>query len=329
MPTLVRVPAPRSRRVSHADVAVIIPAHRAGAVLSATLASVAGQTLAPAEVVVIDDASGDDTAEVARRWSDLLPLRVIELEQNLGPAGARRVGIGTTSSELVALLDADDVWLPDHLETMSADHARHGDVITADPIRWIPGEDIAQGGIDEQMPVPPPEEQRAAILRRDFVFVGTLFERALYDRVGGFRDEFRGTEDWDLWIRMIRAGATFVRASHPTVLYRLSTTSVSADERLVAEERKVVEAAIAESDGDADRSVLAATMRHIEAKASMYAAYDAARNGRGWRARRLAVRGLRGPGRVPSRCAALLVAPGAAVRARDSRVHSPRWWLRP
>lgn len=313
----------------HADVAVIIPARRAGGVLDATLASVAAQSVAASEVVVIDDASADDTAEVARRWSELLPLQVIELEQNLGPAGARRTGIASTSAARVALLDADDVWLPDHLETMVRAHDRHGGVVTADPIRWIPGEGMAAGGTEAQHPVPPPLEQRSAILRFDFVFVGTLFERGLHDAVGGFRDQFWGTEDWDLWIRMIRHGAVFVRAPHPTVLYRLTTTSVSADERLVVEERKVVETALRESHSAADREVLAVTMRHVDAKAAMYAAYAAARDGRRWQARRSALGGLRGPGRVPSRCAALLVAPGTAARARDARVHTARWWLRP
>ena len=315
--------------MSIADVAVVIPAHQAAGVLDVTLASVAGQSVVPAEVVVVDDASTDATVEVARRWEDRLPIRVVALTTNLGPGGARRVAIDTTATSLLALLDADDVWLPDHLETLVSDQRRHGGVITADPIRWIPGRGIAPGGVEAVMPIPPPEEQRGAILRYDFVFTGTLFERSLYDAAGGFRDEFRGTEDWDLWIRMIRHGARFTRASHPTVLYRLSEGSVSADERLIEEERKVVVTARIESETDADRTALDVALRHIDAKAAMYAAYEAAREGRGWAARRLAVGGIRGPGRVPRRCAALLVAPRFAVRQRDRRVHETVWWLRP
>ena len=311
------------------DVAVIIPAHRSATVLDTVLASVAGQTLAPREVVVADDASDDDTAAVARAWSGRLPLSVITLVANRGPAGARRAAIETTSSPRLALLDADDVWLPDHLETLVAVHDRHGGLVTADPIRWIPGQGLAPAGVSAHLPVPPPDEQRAAILRHDFVFIGSLFDRALYDEVGGFREEFHGTEDWDLWIRMVRHGAVVRRAPHPTVLYRLSTGSVSADERLVDQERKVVLAAMAESDRDDDRAVLATALRHVDAKAAMYAAYEAARQGHPWRARRLALGGVRGPGRVPSRCVALTAAPRWAVRARDRRVNQTRWWLRP
>ena len=315
--------------MSAADVAVIIPAHRSADVLDTTLASVASQTVQPELVVVVDDASPDTTASVAREWEDRLPLSVLVLDDNLGPAGARRVGIASTSTRRLALLDADDVWLPDHLEVMLACHDAHGGLVTADPLRWIPGGGLATQGLEMTVRVPPPGEQRAAILRHDFVFVGTVFDRALYDEVGGFRDQFHGTEDWDLWIRMVRAGAVVHRAPHPTVLYRLSTGSISADERLVGEERKVLAAALAESTSDEDRAAIATAMREVDAKAAMYAAYGAARSGRSWRARRLALRGLRGPGRVPSRCAALLLAPRMAVEARDARVHEPRWWLRP
>lgn len=312
-----------------ADVAVIIPAHRAADVLDTTLASVAGQTVQPREVIVADDASGDDTASVARAWSGRLALTVITLDRNRGPAGARRAAIEASSAGRIALLDADDFWLPDHLATMVGTHNRAGGLVTADPIRWIPGAGLAAAGVSAQLPVPPPEQQRAAILRHDFVFIGTLFDRSLHDAVGGFREQFHGTEDWDLWIRMVRHGAVVSRAPHPTVLYRLSTSSVSADERLVHEERKVVLTALDETDRDDDRAVLAGALREVNAKASMYAAYEAARQGQPWLARRLALRGIRGPGRVPSRCLALIVAPRGAVRARDQRVNQARWWLRP
>ena len=313
---------------SRADVAVIIPAYRSAAVLDTTLASVAGQTLLPQEVVVADDCSDDGTADVARGWADRLPLEVVELDRNRGPAGARRAAIERSTAPRLALLDADDVWLPDHLETLVAVHDRHGGVVTADPIRWIPGQALAPGGVDGALPVPPPEKQRHAILRHDFVFVGCLFSRADHDAAGGFREQFRGPEDWDLWIRMVRRGVVVHRADHPTVLYRLSPTSVSADTRMVEHERAVVLTAIEESEREDDRAVLATTLRHIEAKAALYDGYALARQGRRWAARRRAAGALRGPGRVPSRGAALLAAPVLAARARDERVHRPRWWLR-
>jgi len=311
-----------------ADVAVIIPAYRSAGVLDTTLASVAAQTLLPREVVVADDASGDATAEVARAWSGRLPVTTVVLDENRGPGGARRIAIEHTTSPRLALLDADDVWLPDHLETLVAAHDRLGGIVTADPIRWLPGTALSETSVGRDLPIPPPAAQRAAILRHDFVFIGTLFERADYEAAGGFRDQFRGPEDWDLWIRMIRRGTVVHRADHPTVLYRLSAESGSAHERMVEQERAVVLAALAESTTEEDHRVLTRTLRDIEARTALQEAYGLARADRPWGARSRAVGGLRGPGRIRSRCAAILVAPRLATRARDQRVHDPRWWLR-
>lgn len=320
-------PQPAAAGARSCDVAVIVPAFRSGAVLDTTLASVAAQTVPPAEVVVADDASGDGTADVARAWSDRLPLRVVELPENRGPGGARRAAVEASSAPRLALLDADDVWLPDHLETLLAVHDRHGGLVTADALRWIPGVALATSGVAAGLPVPPAVEQRRAILDHDFVFVATLFHRADHDEAGGFRD-FRGPEDWDLWIRMVRNGVVVHRPDHPTVLYRLGEGSISADTRMVDQERAVVRTAIEESSTAEDRAALATTLRRIDAKAALYESYALARGNRPWAARRRAAAGLRGPGRVPVRCAALLVAPRLATRARDRRVHEPRWWLR-
>ena len=309
------------------DVAVIIPAHRCPSTIDAALASVAAQTRPPREVVIADDASGDATPELARAWSDRLPVTVVELTDNQGPGGARRAAIAASDSDRIALLDSDDVWMPDHLESMIGLHDRHGGVITADALRWIPGRALATEGIEQSMPVPPRHRQHATILGQNFIFIGSLFRRDAYDEAGGFRD-FRGPEDWDLWIRMVRNGATIRRGDHPTVLYRLSPTSISADDRMVAEERRVASVAMRESTSDEDRDVLRRTLRRLDSKASMYRAYALAREHRTLAARWAALGGLRGPGRVPTRCVALALAPRRATAARDRRVHDPRWWLR-
>src|SRR5205814_2076225 len=99
-------------------VAVVIAAYRAAPFIDAALASVAGQTRMPEEVVVVDDGSDDGTFEIASTWSAVLPLTVIRLTTNSGPAAARAAAIANCRSPLIALLDADDVWLPNHLAAM-------------------------------------------------------------------------------------------------------------------------------------------------------------------------------------------------------------------
>ncbi|CAN5207232.1 hypothetical protein BH11PLA2_BH11PLA2_44390 [soil metagenome] len=96
------------------SIAAIIPTYNAAAFLEGTLASVNTQTLKPDEVIVVDDASTDDTAAIARR----LGATVIVLPQNSGgPAVPLNTGIAVAKSDWIATLDHDDRWRPDWLAT--------------------------------------------------------------------------------------------------------------------------------------------------------------------------------------------------------------------
>lgn len=100
-------------------VSVVIPAYRAGCTLSDAINSVRRQTRQPIEVIVVDDASGDDTSEIARSIeSSCRPgwLKVITLPRNVGAGEARNVGWNAAIGTHIAFLDADDSWHPKKLE---------------------------------------------------------------------------------------------------------------------------------------------------------------------------------------------------------------------
>src|SRR4051794_32304698 len=94
-------------------VSVVIPAYRRPGMVERALRSVLAQTRRPAEVIVVDDASGDDTGARAAA----LGARVITHERNSGRGATRNRGIAAASQDWIALLDCDDEWLPRHLET--------------------------------------------------------------------------------------------------------------------------------------------------------------------------------------------------------------------
>ena len=98
-------------------VTVVIPAYNAGRWIVETIRSALDQTHAPLEVIVVDDGSTDDTAAVAERFP--APVRVLR-KSNGGPASARNRGIAAASGTWIALLDADDRWLPCKLERQLA-----------------------------------------------------------------------------------------------------------------------------------------------------------------------------------------------------------------
>ena len=91
------------------SVSVLIASYNAANFLDVTLQGIAWQTFPAAEVVIVDDCSTDKTEEVVNSWSGRLPIKYIRNEVNLGVGASRNVGLRNVKSELVAVLDADDL----------------------------------------------------------------------------------------------------------------------------------------------------------------------------------------------------------------------------
>jgi glycosyltransferase involved in cell wall biosynthesis len=100
---------------SPTDISLVIPVYNGAGVLPRALASVFAQTTAPAEIIVVDDGSTDGTAEVALGFGDR--VRVVQ-QPNAGVSAARNRGVAECRFELLALLDADDEWMPGFLKTI-------------------------------------------------------------------------------------------------------------------------------------------------------------------------------------------------------------------
>jgi glycosyltransferase involved in cell wall biosynthesis len=107
------------------DYSVVIPAYNASATIAEAVGSVLSQTISPAEVIIVDDGSTDDTARVVSTMAG--PVRLIECSHK-GPGAATTAGIRRVSSPLLATLDADDVWLSEKIERQLAYMATHPDV---------------------------------------------------------------------------------------------------------------------------------------------------------------------------------------------------------
>lgn len=94
----------------------MIPAYNAAKSIGDAINSCIHQTIAPHEIIVIDDASTDDTAAIAKNFEN---VQVISLKNNSGPSAARNAGWAIATGDIIAFLDADDVWLPDKIETLA------------------------------------------------------------------------------------------------------------------------------------------------------------------------------------------------------------------
>src|SRR5690348_5887803 len=95
-------------------VSVIVPAYNRAHTIRRCLDSALGQSISPHEVIVVDDASTDDTTSVVKSISHER-LRLITMPARKGAQAARNVGIKNAKSDYIAFLDSDDEWLPEKL----------------------------------------------------------------------------------------------------------------------------------------------------------------------------------------------------------------------
>ena len=199
-------------------ISVIIPAYNAAHFLPRCLNSVFAQTLQPAEVIVVDDGSKDDTAEVGRK----LGARVVS-RPNGGLSAARNTGVQSSSSEWVALLDADDMWEPEKLRAQ-ASRVQEDTVLIYTGIR-IFGDD----GVRSTSPAVEPAEARRMLRYRNPITPSSVMaKREALARNGGFREDIRACEDWEMWMRLQRVGS-FAAVPDALTDYYVYPSSMSTD----------------------------------------------------------------------------------------------------
>jgi len=252
-------------------ITIIVPVYNAEEYISTALASIAAQSRPPDEVIVVDDASTDQTVALVKRWTSLLPLVLLENATNEGLGATRRTGIARATGDLVALLDADDYLMPDHLEVLLATWLEHGGIAAADDYRWVPGYRLGNASWIRRV-VPPADKQPREILAGNFGSYCSLFSRDDYERAGGFRP-LRKSEDWDLWIRMVRSGVPIVPASNVTMIYRKRVDSLSADGGCLDADIELLSSFLNDLSVS-DRGVAVRALRRLRAEVEYLAGFE-------------------------------------------------------
>jgi glycosyltransferase involved in cell wall biosynthesis len=186
-------------------VSVVVPAYERAALLPRALRSVGAQTAAPAEVIVVDDGSGDDTAAVAER----LGARVIRHERNRGVSAARNTALEAATGEWIAFLDTDDEWLPFHLQRLWA--SRDGHAAVAHSAVWVEraGREHHAYGLTGR--TPRVLSSPAPLVADNFIpLSASLVHRETALHAGGFDTGLTHAEDLDFWIRLVERGRVLV-----------------------------------------------------------------------------------------------------------------------
>ncbi len=317
--------------MSERSVSIVMPAFNAGATIDAALASIVGQHRQPDEVIVVDDASSDDTVIRARSWSNRLPLTVLSNTQNVGCGSSRKRAVLAATSDLIAPLDADDILLPDHLGVVVPLASNQRAIVAVGRRRWMPGVALAVPKRNESS-IPHSDLQIAQILRGNYLFAGSVAHRRALVAIGGGSDA-RRADDWETWIRLIvQGGCRVVPSPCETVLYRTDASSLSAADRCLPDEIALCHRLLSEATYRPHARILRASIRRREARQLLLEGLRIAEGGTGARARPTFLRAvatdrsLRGGtapaplGSVALRAAYALIAPQLADRSRHRRL---------
>jgi len=220
------------------SVTAIIPLYNGARWIGGCLDSVFVQTQPPAEIIVIDDGSTDDGAEIvetlARQDSRIRVLR----KANAGQSSARNTAARAASSKLIAFLDQDDLWGPRHVEELMS------------PFRSNPALGWSFSDADamdengtvfqrQLLHVRALDHERTSLvecLSRDMCILpsASLISRDAFDAVNGFDERLIGYEDDDLFIRLLAAGYSNAFVDRPLLQWRFHGRRTSHTTQMVA-----------------------------------------------------------------------------------------------
>ena len=221
------------------NISVIVPTRNRSALLAMTLRSVVCQRDVDLEVIVVDEASTDDTLTMLAAIGDAR-VRVIRHDTPAGVSAARNRGAAEAHGDWLAFIDDDDLWAPDKLvrqlqaaQQAGADWAYTGAVV------------ISMHGqiLRAQRPLPP-DEIVPALLKYHAIPGGgsnIVVRREAWQRAGPFDTRLRNTEDWEICIRLSKHGPPACVDS-PLVARRLHHSNSSLDVAELVRGTQLIEA---------------------------------------------------------------------------------------
>ena len=227
-------------------ISVIIPTYNHAQYLPDSIQSALSQTLKPLEVLVVDDGSTDNTAEVVARY----PVTHLRPPHG-GLSATRNVGMRESKGDWVALLDADDIWLPEKLELQAK-------AIQNQAFCYCATKMFYRDGHEESRTFYPDTEVKTVLRHHNCIDPSAVLVRKdVLLRIGGFNEHMPAGEDWEAWLKLGRV-CEFVGIPQELLLYRVTGSSMGTDPEIVM---RSMEAIV-----DAGTADLPPLRRYIEAR---------------------------------------------------------------
>ncbi|MBD2069390.1 glycosyltransferase [Leptolyngbya sp. FACHB-671] len=207
------------------NVSIVIAAHNAAGTIAETLNSLLCQTYLDWEAIIVDDGSSDETAAIAAQFTAKdARIQVVSQPQG-GVSSARNRGVSLAQSNWLLFLDADDWLLPPCLELLTNVLKLNAEV---DAVYCGWARVAPDGRYIDQYCCPCSDNLFEVFAKYCAFAIHTcIFRHSLFESVGGFNPSLKTCEDWDLWQRIARTGASFAAVYKVLALYRMRPDSAS------------------------------------------------------------------------------------------------------
>lgn len=202
-------------------ISVIVPVYNTARYLPEALDSILAQTLAPLEIIVVDDGSTDNINEVVTPYLDKV---IFIRKENGGISSAYNAGIKASKGEWIAICDGDDFWEKDKLEIQSGLMDEEAGFIFCNKVHFY-----ESGAPAEEFSYPPNMVRHPlkSLLKSFFASPSTvLIRRPVFERCGYFNTTLPSSEDYDMWIRVAAEGYAFRLSSRYLTHKRIRNTSI-------------------------------------------------------------------------------------------------------
>ena len=211
-------------------VSVVMPTYNAERYLAQAIDSVLAQTYRDFEFLIVNDGSSDGTLDIAEAYAQKDPRIRIISQENQGGAAARNNGMEVARGEWIAMMDADDLMLPNRLERQLAFLRENPDVAVASAFVYHIDAQNRVIGQNESDLTNREMLQRKLTLNAPFGFShpAVILNKKTVQAVGGYRPQFEPAEDIDLWNRVAENGHTVLVQPEFLLKYRIHVNSVCA-----------------------------------------------------------------------------------------------------
>jgi glycosyltransferase involved in cell wall biosynthesis len=220
---------PREKNASRPLVSVIVPAYNVAGFIKEALDSAFAQTFTGYEVIVVNDGS-PDTLELERVLEPYRDRIVYLKQENRGLSGARNTALRHARGQFIALLDADDIWLPDYLEVQTRVMLADSTLDVLYPDAEVFGDAPEAGHRFMQLCPSSGEVTFESLVRQECnVMICSMARRETVLKAGGFDETLRSSEDFDLWLRIVKGGGHISYHRQVLARYRRRRGSLSSD----------------------------------------------------------------------------------------------------